>query len=71
MITHGPTTGLIYTVAHKKNTKDMHLLVYRTGVENVRTLVKVILIEENCEIDSTSTPTITAGGSDDIDFIFL
>jgi hypothetical protein len=49
----------------------MVLMVYRAGVENVRTLVKIIPVDSKVEsIDSNKPFTLSAGGKD-TDYIFL
>lgn len=57
-------------LANTVNKKDLNLLIYRTGVENIRTLVKVIKMEEEFEVDYNKPCSIDVGGYT-TDFIFI
>jgi hypothetical protein len=46
-------------------------MVYRAGVENVRTLVKIIPIDDNVESIDTNKPFSLAAGGVMTDYIFL
>lgn len=45
-------------------------MIYRSGVENIRTLYKVIDIEEEVTIDNSKPVTIDAGGMHE-DYVFI
>lgn len=57
-------------MASEPSTNDLYLLVYKTGTEKIRSLIKAILIEKNAKVDSTKTLTLVAGG-ENIDYIYL
>lgn len=50
VMAYGPNTGLIYILAWAPNGNDLVLMVYRSGVERIRSLVKIIMIEENADL---------------------
>jgi len=51
--------------------KDMYLMIYRAGVENVRTLVKIIQVDDNVESIDTNFPFSLSAGGQNADYIFL
>lgn len=69
-VAHGDYSGFIYILAYEKGTKNLVCLIYRSGVENIKTLYKVIAIEKNVTLDSTKRVSIDAGGQH-IDYVFI
>lgn len=66
----GPQTGNIYILAHLKgDNKTLYLLVFKSGVESIRTLTKALVVDSN--FNGQYNQIKFAVGGSDVDYIYI